>query len=230
MAITAIDTLQPNQNYVIFSDSLSTLQSLNHFNSPHPTVRKILHEIDNVRLRRCSSIKFCWIPSHIGIAQNEKADAAAKAAAAGPEQAVPVYHRDFQPTVRHAIKTNWERTWRASNQKLLAIKTDVKPFLNLPNLTRKEEVIISRLRVGHTRLTHGYLMDSENPQRPPPICPFCTDHTMTVRHLLTDCASLTDKRREYRVDADNLLEVLGDSCDTRSLLGYLRDIGIYDEI
>ena len=49
---------------------------------------------------------------------------------------------------------------------------------------------MTRLRIGHSRLTHVHLLEG-NPQ------PYCDDCLvpLTVRHLLVECPSLVDERR-----------------------------------
>ncbi len=57
---------------------------------------------------------------------------------------------------------------------------------------RSHETALTRLRTGHTRLTHGYLMSRG-------VQPYCDDCLvpLTVRHLLVECPSLGDLRERY---------------------------------
>ena len=50
---------------------------------------------------------------------------------------------------------------------------------------RKEEVVLSRLRIGHTYFSHSYTLRREDP-------PECTasDEIYSVRHVLIDCIDL----------------------------------------
>ena len=50
---------------------------------------------------------------------------------------------------------------------------------------RKEEVVLARLRLGHTRVTHSYLLQGEEQ-------PKCVgwDAPFTVRHFLLEWATL----------------------------------------
>ena len=64
--------------FVIFCDSKSTLQALLS-KWDHPTVLCILQFLIDLHTRH-KTVVFCWLPSHMGITGNEKADAAAKAA------------------------------------------------------------------------------------------------------------------------------------------------------
>ena len=54
------------------------------------------------------------------------------------------------------------------------------------------QTALARLRIGHTRLTHSYLMSGEYQ-------PYCDDCLMPliIRHLLVDCPSLLELRQRF---------------------------------
>jgi len=56
----------------------------------------------------------------------------------------------------------WHTQWRKLNTKLNKIKNNINIRTNL-EFSRKEETIINRLRIGHTHLTHSYLMSKDEP-------------------------------------------------------------------
>lgn len=64
---------------IIFTDSLSALQSLESQKLHQSLILSILTIIHHLHLKNYDVV-FCWIPSHIGITGNEKADHAAKSA------------------------------------------------------------------------------------------------------------------------------------------------------
>ena len=78
-ALDLISECKDHKKFVIFSDSKSALESIQNQISKNPLV---IHILDRLQLLKNSSysIKFCWIPSHVGIRGNEKADQKAKAA------------------------------------------------------------------------------------------------------------------------------------------------------
>ena len=179
-------------SFTIYSDSRSALQALEFFNSPHPLVVKILEWL-LINGRRGQRVTFCWVPAHVDVLGNEKADAVAKAAASSPTlDGHPLPFRDMRPGIRTAIFASWQSSWDAivGPNKLREVKTTVCPF-TYPRMTRWETAL-ARLRIRHSRLTHGYLMARE----PRPICGHC-EVPLTVRHLLVECSNLGDLRRRY---------------------------------
>ena len=78
---------------------------------------------------------------------------------------------------------------------------------------RRLQTALARLRIGHTRLTHSFLMSGEYQ-------PYCDDCLLplTVRDLLVECPSLVELRQRflYRCrGADGgftLSRVLGPAC------------------
>ena len=66
-------------SYVIISDSQSALMALETYFSPHPLVIEIQEWLCMIYALN-KTVKFCWVPSHIGVPSNELADREAKAA------------------------------------------------------------------------------------------------------------------------------------------------------
>ena len=86
-------------------------------------------------------------------------------------------------------------------------------------------MVIHRIRIGHSRLTHGYLMEKK-PN--PPNCHFCNNSPISIRHILIECNNLNNTRVQY-FNAANL-EELFDQFSIKVILDYLREIQVYDNI
>ena len=69
--------VQSWKKIVIFSDLLSSLQAIHSFNIDKDLMQKFIKEY-SVQTKQGKTIALCWIPSHVGIPGNEKADSAAK--------------------------------------------------------------------------------------------------------------------------------------------------------
>ena len=74
----------------------------------------------------------------------------------------------------------------------------VKPFLgNLQSSyrqCRKNEVVLCRAHIGHTHLTHSYILKKD----PPPQYEHC-QCILTMRHILVECNHFAEKKRMYLV-------------------------------
>ena len=77
MALDYVMNNSLENKFVIFSDSLSVLKSLNHASSKNPKIQNLIEK--HHELSKTKEILFCWLPSHVGIEGNEAADVKAKA-------------------------------------------------------------------------------------------------------------------------------------------------------
>ena len=68
----------------------------------------------------------CWVPSHVGIRGNEKADSAAKSALDLPHAQVGVPHTDFKLLISQYIFSTWQDDWNGAVANRLH---SVKPVL-----------------------------------------------------------------------------------------------------
>ena len=74
-----------------------------------------------------------------------------------------------------------------------------------PSLTRAEDIVITRLRIGHTKVTKAHILS----RRPPTTCHHC-GQTLTIDHMLPKCVVLQESRDEYYT-ADSLNTLFEDS-------------------
>ena len=151
--------------FTIFSDSRSALLALTSDSSLSP----ILDETKELirRAEEDNIIDLCWVPGHVNVRGNEKADAALRAPTA-PHKAIP--HTDMRRPLREAITNGWHRKWNSlvrEGRKLREIKKDVKDWTSSHNKSRRIETVLARLRLGHTNITYVYLMQG---QTEPPEC------------------------------------------------------------
>ena len=70
----------------------------------------------------------------------------------------------------------------ADGNKLGQLKPSLGPWSSCSQWYRRLGVSLSRLRIGHTRLTHGYLMAREAP----PVCGRC-QVLLSFFHVLVEC-------------------------------------------
>ncbi|KAJ3619251.1 hypothetical protein MTP99_004950 [Tenebrio molitor] len=140
------------------------------------------------------SILFVWIPSHCNLQGNDKADQAARGAIqAGQETQESLLLTDAISIIKKSIHTDWETQWKNTNTKLRHIAPDLQPKSH-KELIRRESVILRRLRIGHTALTHKHLLERSNA----PTCKRCSTPT-TVKHILLDCPNLQHHREKNQL-------------------------------
>lgn len=232
MAVRLVNELR-GERFVIFSDSFSVLKSLENVRIKHPVGRTILHDIYNLKTESRKQISLCWIPSHVGIHGNEAADRAAVAAAGKSEEYISIYYRDWYPMISDRIQENWTISWRTAQQKMYEIKESVNYWKRIRGISRRDEVVINRLRSGYCFFSHGYLMDRDGLPHPP-ICELCSDGLLTVKHVLIECRRLVQRRRVIKLFREQrvvtLKSLLGDNVPIVELIQYLKDINLYDSV
>ena len=132
--------------------------------------------------------------SHVGISGNELADAAAKRAARRAcTRRFPLPARDLYPTISSLVRKKWQEAWAQSQgNKLFTLKPKLSLWHSSSRKSRREEVILCRLRTGHTHGTHGYLLCGAER----PACPRC-GIMLSVRHVLVECRHLEEERRRH---------------------------------
>ncbi|XP_050499098.1 uncharacterized protein LOC126891791 [Diabrotica virgifera virgifera] len=209
-----------NTKYIILTDSLSSVQSIQYVYPSNPLVIKIKQEVHTAQLNG-KIIIFLWIPSHIGIQGNEEADNAAKEAATSDsaECTETFTSADVKAAVKRKVRYMWEEKWKVSSAKLREIKKSIKPWPTLPT-SRRDQVILTRLRLGHTRLTNSHVFSYKQEPR----CDNC-EEKLTIKHLLENCAALTPKRILYNIP-NKLSDILGLQCNMSNLKRFLSAINI----
>ena len=108
------------------------------------------------------NIILCWIPSHIGVRGNERADSAAKSALDLSPKAISIPYTDLKPRISKFFHKKWQQRWDMNiNNKLFQIQPTLGEGRPAFRASRREQVIISRLCIGHTRLTHTFILKQE---------------------------------------------------------------------
>ena len=66
---------------------------------------------------------------------------------------------DFRLLINNFIKIVWQQSWSdpANQNKLFIIKPGPGEWLPGLRTNRREEIILARLRIGHSHTTHSYL-------------------------------------------------------------------------
>ena len=141
---------------------------------------------------------------------------------------IPIFYKDYYSTLLSKFKSKFQEYWQNSSTKLRQVKEDLSPWLELTGVSREEEVIINRLRTGHTKLTHGYLMSDEVAQRTAPICHFCKRERLTIEHIFLQCPVLENHRRAFPQPRNYLKSLVGSEAKIHVVFRFLRDLNMYN--
>ena len=178
---------------------------MNHTSSKNPQIQKLLEKCQELLANK--EIVLCWIPSHIDIQGNEMVDQQAKSSLS-----------------LLSINISWK------NGKLHGITTleinfltTIGEYQSFVRNIRKEEVALARLRLGHTRVSHSYLLQGEEQ----PQCVGC-DAPFTVHHFLLECGDFAQVRNNC-FHVDNMKELFQD-IHIDSIMTFLRQINLFNKI
>ena len=128
-------------------------------------------------------IIFCWLPSHINIRGIELVDLEAKSALSLSITNLKIPHSDFKSNIHQYVMNKCQSVWeKQTEKKLHKLKPNFNSKCSFLSLTRQDQTKITRCRIGHTRLTHAYLLNNE--QRP--FCISCNE-PFTFKHFLVTC-------------------------------------------
>ena len=119
------------------------------------------------------------------------------------------------------ITAMWQATWDKSP---LTKLHEIAPIVNEPRThhlsTRRDQSVFNRCRIGHSRLTHEFLLKGE----PPPECIPC-NCLLTIKHLLIECVDFSDVRqRFYQVPS---LQDLFKTVKPEVILEFLKAAALY---
>jgi len=145
-----------------FSDSLSILNSIANKKLEHPITLKILLKYHNLSINSFNII-FCWLPSHVSIPGNEKADKTANSALNKWIRRLPVPYTDLKPIIMTSGNNFGTHEHKINSYQ---IYPTIPSYSTLPYFShRKDQILYNRLHIGHTFLTHSYLIEHINPPK-----------------------------------------------------------------
>ena len=166
-------------------------------------------------------IVLCWIPSHVGILGSEIQQA--KTSLLLEPTSLKIPFSNFKPSINKYILDQWQISWNNSiGNKLLEIKPIIGEHQSVVRNIRKE-VVLARLLLGHTRVTHSYLLQGEEQ----PHCVGC-DASFTVRHILLECGDFAQVRNNC-FHVLNMKRLFQD-IHIDSIMTFLRQINLFNKI
>lgn len=100
----------------------------------------------------------------------------------------------------------------------IQISTQILPFPH--DISRKDKVVLTRLRIGHTLLTHKHLFDRE----PAPTCQQC-NCLLSIEHIFDQCPIYQRAKILYSI---NSIKDLTDKY--KPCLQFIKESEIYTKI
>ncbi|KXJ76324.1 hypothetical protein RP20_CCG009872 [Aedes albopictus] len=209
-------TTPSDRPILVLTDSASVISALQSDTPTHPWIQGIL-------MNAPADTVFTWIPGHCGVPGNEKADHLAGSGHTRERHTDRIPLMDLKRWIKSSCRQYWGNLWSQSRTAFLRkIKDTVEPWTDLPVL--KDQRVISRLRTGHTLLSHNM---GGGPFRKE--CEVC-HIPATVEHVLCVCPIYEGQRRLHNI-AGNIGEVLRDDPDTiKTLFKFLHDCNLYELI
>ena len=216
----------PSETTVIISDSKSSIQALTKPFSKNSLVKNIQKEAYD----STNEFLMCWVPSHIGVHGNEIADKLARETTKRTEVLqTPLLRNDLDASIKRKTKAEWQTRWQNMSPNLnhlRSITDSLSPLSNTFSGNRSWGRTLARLRLGYSRLTHGYVMARDHR----PICDMCDEESqLTIKHILIDCPNYRAARiRAFCRPRITLKEILidGDTAYGGPLYKYLEEIQI----
>ena len=134
---------------------MSCLQAIEAEDTENPFICHIMNLLWSLS-DKGTHVRFCWVPSHCGIDGNERVDQLAEETLdIDIDPLASVHYTDMKPLVNSYIQMLVQTKWDVAvhGRYLYLVKPTLGPPKKFQHLTRAEEVVITRLRIGHTKAT-----------------------------------------------------------------------------
>ena len=198
------------QNFVIFTDSMSSLASLqNSSTSKCPIQENHIYRTAALITENDLSITLQWVPSHTGLEHNDRADEEAKIAHnLEVPTPCPLGREEGKRIIKKAAQEAWqlryetiqeERRLQDKPLEIATIKTSIEHWPWTSHRHRPVETAMARMRISHVEL-NSYLHRFD--QAPSPLCHTCNEEE-DVTHYLLRCRRYRQERYQL---FKNLLE------------------------
>ena len=159
----------------------------------------------------------------MGILRNEKTDAAAKSALSLAVTRMKLPATDMYPHTK-LIFVQWQEVRNCcAGNKLHAIRPTVGDYKQKTCLSRRDSVLLNRLHISHTRLTHSFLLSGDDL----PECGTC-QCPLTVKHILVECVDLNDVRNKYFV-ASSVNDVFN-NVEVQKIVDFIKETRFYKQL
>ena len=118
----------------------------------------------------------------------------------------------------------WLSPFLGNNEKYKKIRPNIKDWPSSHQSNRRYEKVLTRLRIGHCRLTHKSVREGRGLSE--------CDHSralQTVEHIQIECPEFARQKQTYVLENKSLEMILGEATDIEKLMPFLKDINIFYE-
>ncbi|XP_035984330.1 uncharacterized protein LOC118557933 [Fundulus heteroclitus] len=237
LAVQWVEEVRPLKS-IICSDSSSSLISLqNNQSDSRPDIlieiQQTLYRINMMGL----VVNFVWVPAHNEIKGNEMADRMAKESTNKVRVDINVSFgiTEIKGIIKQKAKDRWQKLWDEERKGRWLYKIQKRiGQMRITERNRREEIIISRLRMGHTGLNRSLFLIGKHQTGK---CDCGEDET--VEHVILNCNKywiqrnrLTSKLSNMKIKLDivDLLRKESGSRGYQVIFEFLKQSRLYNRI
>lgn len=226
---------------VICTDSAAVLASLrSSYSSCRQGLLYNVLQLTTKIVQEGGRVHFLWVPAHVGVTGNEKADELAKKALekGKVEMNVSISKAEVKCIIWEKVNQMWQDQWdgEVKGRSFHNLQKSIK-VNRVGSGQRREEIVLTRLRLGHSGLNSTLNLVGKHQTG---LCEGCQDQEQeTVEHVIMYCRGYESERVVMRnqmravgvqdVSIEGLLR-MGDRRQVKILLEFLREAGVYDRI
>ena len=167
MALRWVEEVKPDK-VVICVDSSSVLKSLQSFRSKcrEDLLYHVLQTHSNL-IQMGIEMQFMWVPAHVGIEGNEEVDVLAKKALLNNDIQlnISISKSEAKSIIWKKVVAEWQQSWEEEERgrQYFRFHNKVNGGRQRRNGSRREEFIITRLKIGHSALNRTLHLMGKHP-------------------------------------------------------------------